>query len=226
MKGHAPYVTAVLVLATATAFVAVSWRRDRAEADLRRRENEARLAELSQQVGDLAEQVRAGRAVPPAPFAAMAQPPEVASGRPLAQVPRRDLAAPAPGASGAPEPTVAQIRDAVDAKFVADRFDPGWSRDATAKAREDTLAALPAGSRLVGVECRTSMCRVEATHRDMDAYREFMHAGLDAPKQVWDGPRMVTILRTEADGEIVSVAFLGRRGAGPIVDDDIASGAL
>jgi hypothetical protein len=37
---------------------------------------------------------------------------------------------------------------------------------------------------------------------------------------------MITILRNESDGSVVSVAFLGRKDAGPIVDDDVASGSL
>jgi hypothetical protein len=110
------------------------------------------------------------------------------------------------------QPTTDELRDSVEAKFVSQSVDPTWSKAAQVQAGDGVTRALPLDSRLLSVECRTSMCRVETSHKDMTSYREFVQHTLMSPDFGWDGPKMATVTKTDSNGGLTTLEYLGRPG--------------
>jgi hypothetical protein len=123
---------------------------------------------------------------------------------------------PAPPANAAhadpstPPPSEAEVRQAPQTHFESQGVDPHWSRDTQRKAEEKLNSLLPADSRLLSVECRESICRVESEHQDIDTFRAFVRSDLFSPELRWEGPMMATVTNTDSNGRVSSVAYLGR----------------
>jgi hypothetical protein len=107
------------------------------------------------------------------------------------------------------------MRDAYAARFVGESFDRAWSTDATTTLREQVVPHLPADAALVDLECRTTVCKLTTSHHDVGAYRAFLQSSLFAPEFKWGGPMTGGIVRTDPNGEVVTVAYLTRPGAKP-----------
>lgn len=107
----------------------------------------------------------------------------------------------------------------IESRFLVESFDPSWSKESARQLRNQVLDILQSHSDLVSVDCHISMCKIETRHPDLDAYRAFVKDGLFSPKFKWDGPGMATLERTEPDGAVVAVAYLGR-GHGPLYDPE------
>jgi len=107
--------------------------------------------------------------------------------------------------------------DEVYLAHVADEFGkeavhPTWNP--TNALRDKVSRALPKGSSIRTLECRSTMCRMETSHGDALAYQAFTRSfmlGGGAPP-IWTGPAFLTVIREiERDGdELVAVAYLGR----------------
>jgi hypothetical protein len=174
-----------------------------------------RVADLTDRLEVLQAAVEAQRAEGPRTSTIILQAPGAASqATPAAQAP-----ASAPSASGSPGMAPQEMHDSVEASFVSESTDASWSRQAAGTARTSVTARLPAGGRIDAIECRSSMCRVEATLPDEQSYREYAFSRKPHLDSAWQGPSMITRLRTESDGSVVSVSYLGRDGTGPLVRD-------
>ena len=125
-------------------------------------------------------------------------------------------------AAALPPPPVdhtAEYLKFVEGEFSAERIDPTWtpSRELSAKVTQ----ALPEGSRLRAVDCRSSMCRVETSHRDAQSYtgftKQFAFTGESPP--LWTGAAFLKVIRAPArEGEdLIAVAYLGRTSL-PVLD--------
>jgi hypothetical protein len=103
--------------------------------------------------------------------------------------------------------------------FIAQRFadetrDASW-REAAELAPKLT-AILPAGSRLRALDCRTSLCRVETSHLDMERYREFLAAGFSLEQQIWSGAAQFPVpLAPQPNEPLVAVSWL-MKGLPPV----------
>lgn len=115
-------------------------------------------------------------------------------------------------ARGAADDSDAAYLAFVGARFEQETSDPGWH--AASELGSKLNEVLPAGSALRSLECRSSMCRIETTHRDLEAYRafteHFLLPGARAP--LWSGAGFfhVTHEPQRPGDELVAVVYLGR----------------
>jgi hypothetical protein len=176
-------------------------------------EQEVRLTQMEfnlQAVKDAALAVRV------LPQAGAATSPRPASDKGTEGQQRRDTTATPPAPE--PEPSTEELRDALEVRFNDEAPDRSWSAQAAQEARAQVDAHLPADSRVLGVDCRTTLCRVETSHRSLENYRNFLTASFLSSEFEWQGPVMATILREESSGGVVSVAYLTRPGSAPPYD--------
>jgi hypothetical protein len=104
-----------------------------------------------------------------------------------------------------PEKTI----EALNARFVGEIADSGWSASTEASLTRSLSARLTEQSRARSVGCRRSICRIETSHADKKTYQAFLERGLLDPG-FWPGPLSADITRIEPNGEVIAVAFLGR----------------
>jgi hypothetical protein len=154
--------------------------------------------------------------------------PRSAERPPLAPAPRMPMPSGAPleitrGASepepnatmnSKPAPSATEARDRFEAYFAAEVVDTGWSRGAADTLTSGIQAVLPAGSNLLRLECRGTLCRVETSHLDVDGFRTFsQHAFLDRETRVGSSGFFASLLGDPAqDGPVTAVAYLAREG--------------
>ncbi|MCP3100046.1 hypothetical protein LZ198_14310 [Myxococcus sp. K15C18031901] len=123
-----------------------------------------------------------------------------------------------PGASredAAAPPREATPDDAVlrlDARFFGESVDPTWRRDAEQRT-ERLRAELPRGVRIVSMECRSSICRLEMSHPSLESFQKFIRDRLVDDVATWDGPFMAAVKGPAGNaGEVEAVAYLARPG--------------
>jgi hypothetical protein len=138
---------------------------------------------------------------------------------PAAYRPAPIKAAPTTASAPAERYSEKEINSAIETRFDAEQADGSWSREAARDLRDHVAQKLPATSQLLNVECRASMCRVETSHASVDFFRAFVKTGLFSRDMQWDGPKMTWLLRTDPDGSVVTVAYLGR-GPAPLYDPE------
>lgn len=110
----------------------------------------------------------------------------------------------------------------VDVLAAYERAFAGEPADFEARRFEKTAApairaALPAGSRLISVECRVAMCRIETAHPDESGSLQFSTSLVSAtgtPSELRGRPTFVERTNPEAppDAEQTFVLFVARRG--------------
>jgi hypothetical protein len=130
-------------------------------------------------------------------------------------------AAAAPGANAeakgaAPSPPrmePAEQRARYSSKFNEEPRDAQWASASQATATAKLTAVLPPSSELTSVECRSSMCKIETVHEDVERYHEFAKGAFMDPKTVpWNGAFFSTGSVDPATGKFVAVAYLVREG--------------
>jgi hypothetical protein len=125
--------------------------------------------------------------------------------------PRAEVIAPAI-ASGQVGPASDDYSIHVETKFESEPIDRAWSPERELHGR--VTGILPAGSSIRKLDCRSSMCRMETSHRDVESYRAFTLSvvSVDGAPPVWTGPAYFNVIREPArpDDELVAVAYLGR----------------
>jgi hypothetical protein len=102
----------------------------------------------------------------------------------------------------------------VEGMFVAEPVDDSWAMP-TRLALRDRLTSLSrsSSSSLRNIDCRSSICRVEVVHKDADASRQFTEKIFTDPdERPWNGPGIITPPRSNPDGSLAVVMYLGREG--------------
>ena len=129
---------------------------------------------------------------------------------------------PAPAPAASPPPVEPNVRLA--SAFVAERPDPAWTEAANRLADARLGAALPASSALRSVECRSSLCRIETVHPDMEHYqRFFQRAFVDQDTRAWNGAVTTAELTEAGDGSVHVISYLAREGS-PLLASDPGAG--
>lgn len=109
-------------------------------------------------------------------------------------------------------PEYSEIRGQMEVIFDQEHTDPSWASNADTLARERLRATLPPGSDVRSIDCRTSMCRIETSHRAIDDYQKAMHdAFMEPTKRPWNGG-IFSSLVSEQPSYLVAVTFLARDG--------------
>lgn len=112
-----------------------------------------------------------------------------------------------------PEPRVEEVIEQLDERFFTELLDPGWSQQARRRADQFT-GLLPTGARVLSLECRTSICRMETAQPSLEAFQDFVRQRLVGGNHDWDGPIMAAVKGDpHKPGEIVTVTYLAREGA-------------
>ncbi len=102
--------------------------------------------------------------------------------------------------------SIEEHRDSLERRFSAEAFDGSWSASARPQVTDFINKSLPAGSRVLGIDCRQTLCRAEIEHSSAEAHTSMMSALLE-----WDGASLVTI--GSASGAVPStLAFLAKPG--------------
>ena len=127
---------------------------------------------------------------------------------------RPALSPPSAPPAAADEVPPAQIVVGIDAAFYRQPARTAWGKDAAALVAE-ALSRRPAvGTTVAGIDCRQTMCRIEAVHPDLEVYRSFVMAlmrGRSQPGGVWNGAVNSQAVSV-APGAVRTVTFLAREG--------------
>lgn len=142
----------------------------------------------------------------------------------LAQHKGEKPAAPAPTAQGedtAPSPpaeateaplTQAEVAVYLDNTFDAEPVDPAWGKAATQEATRALSSGIPSGTKVKGVQCRTSLCRVETSHTSVDDFRAFATGSLlGRDRHIWNGG-VSTQVREESATGVTAVTYIAKEG--------------
>jgi hypothetical protein len=141
---------------------------------------------------------------------------EAARARPAPAPDKAEGTAPAPAEPAhehAPPPDPAETRAQYQQAFSLEPVDRDWSSSAQAKLQEAVSALMPKTSQVVSLECRTSLCRVQVRHRNLDDYRSFTQdAYLKGDTHIWNGQMFSTLVGDPTNDGVMTVAFLAREG--------------
>lgn len=102
-------------------------------------------------------------------------------------------------------PDIEESRDRVLTAFADEPFDRAWGPVSSGELDRMVRAALPAGSRLIGVECRSTMCRLNLVHADPQAQSPFLR------KAFRDWPGSIFVAEEHRDGNSLAVALIAAR---------------
>ena len=83
--------------------------------------------------------------------------------------------------------TQEEVQENVLTAYAKETNDATWSREASRKLDGSIRPALPVGSRLVSIDCRSTMCLVEVQHQDEKAAQSWLLNGFHD----WPGAVMV-----------------------------------
>jgi hypothetical protein len=160
----------------------------------------------------------AARAVKPVVMTPLSNPsPRLDPIRPAAAAPATaepDATSDSAEAAGAkPSPTRVEMREGLETFFQSDSYDPAWSQRTTETLTRGIHAVLPSGSRLQRLECRGTLCRIETSHADLDAYRTYTQDAFMGQARLTTGAAFGTVVGEPVPGRpVVAVAFLARDG--------------
>jgi hypothetical protein len=110
----------------------------------------------------------------------------------------------------------------LDSLLTGEKVDPDWA--AAAKLESRLRVALPAGSRVEAIDCRTTLCRVTTSHASLDEYHSFISAAFEfkGAKRVWQEASIFMLLEppTNSTGHVRAAMYLGRGEVLPSLPKD------
>jgi hypothetical protein len=113
-----------------------------------------------------------------------------------------------------PTPSSQEFRDRFQAFFRSEAVDSSWNWIAADAVTKGVQAVLPAGSTIRSVECRGTLCRIETSHADVEAFRTWAHnAFLKRETRVGTSGFFASVVGEPNPGNpVVAVAYLAREG--------------
>jgi hypothetical protein len=105
----------------------------------------------------------------------------------------------------------ATLRDHLTAAFDTQPDDAAWSAPARRMIETKLAAAVPHGSALRSIECRTTLCRIEMQYDDVAQYQAFLRK-LTPDALPWNGTFFATAAGDPSERPARFVAFLSREG--------------
>jgi hypothetical protein len=176
-----------------------------------KRANDSAMAELRKKVSQVEREPPTPIDRPAAPMIAYVSAP---SEPPSAAEPTSTVKpAAAPTASAAQHaPTNEEVRDHYEMSFIGEYADAAWSQKARGLASERLKATLPDSSAVRSIDCRTSMCRIETSHADLEHYRQFVQKSfMDPESSIWNAATYSSIT-DDSSGNLVVVSYVSRDG--------------
>jgi hypothetical protein len=107
-------------------------------------------------------------------------------------------------------PNAREIVDQIDARFYQEPSSTLWGRSAAARATA-ALSGVVKDGRIQRVECRETMCRIELTHDNLQAFSNFAHqlATPQITEALWNGGFSAQVTN-QSPGAVSSVVFYAR----------------
>jgi hypothetical protein len=108
--------------------------------------------------------------------------------------------------------TSAPLLARLDAAFAGEPA-TAWGEGAQLRARQVLGRLATPGSTLASIACRATLCRIEASHRDLEAYNTFSMAVIRSRRKegLWNG-WVTSRVRTRSASSVTTVTFLTREG--------------
>lgn len=103
-------------------------------------------------------------------------------------------------------PTLAEVRENVLMAFAKEASDQGWARDAARNLDALIRGTLPNGSRLLSIDCRTTMCLVEVRHASATIAHDWFPSGVRG----WEGAVFVAGESEESSDFVQSLVPIRR----------------
>ena len=107
----------------------------------------------------------------------------------------------------------------LELSFSSQAPDASWAENARDEIEAIVQPLTNQDTRLLSVDCRTTLCRVELVHSDVNAFHALAMATLNGGVRGWKGAVSGALLRTEADGSARSVMYLAKQGTEMPVPD-------
>jgi len=178
--------------------------------------DEAAIRELRREVGELKE-ARATDLLVAAQLANVGRAPVPAPSSPPDPVREPSEAAQSPALSDAEQEQAAAKAEAgilsgLERAFASEGRDGRWSGTTANELSRSVREALPAGSNVSSVDCKSRICRLETTHENVEAFREFNTAAFARTGQtLWRGA-VYSAVREQSGSSIVALTYLAKEG--------------
>ncbi|WP_437677062.1 hypothetical protein [Sorangium sp. So ce131] len=133
--------------------------------------------------------------------------------RELAPEPTVEPEPPAPERAAAVEPTAPEPEDQVahvEALYSGEAVDRSWAASAEQRLDEGLRRYFGEGSRMVSVDCRTSLCKVNVFHQGLSEQTAFVEKAFRA-NDYWPGARMAW-RQAHPDGSVTSELYFVKDG--------------
>lgn len=102
--------------------------------------------------------------------------------------------------------------ESLDRQFEAEPVDRSWAPLASQEARRALQTEVDGSTSVNHVDCRSTWCRIETVHHDVEAFKAFANKSLlSRERQLWNGGVSATI-RDDSDGSVTAVTFITREG--------------
>jgi hypothetical protein len=200
----------VLVVAACGAWLLYSRKSERAEA--------RQLAETRDQIGALRAQMhdlsRSRRVEPSVPARAVFPLDDESNAGTGESAPASETSPDAAALAGPKHgaPNEAETVQQLDRKFTAEARDSDWTGTAERDLHAALSATLPEGTTLGKVECRTSFCRVESFHQDLEHFQQFVDkAYMGREKQVWNAG-FTAVVTSQSPSRVTALSYVAREG--------------
>lgn len=106
-----------------------------------------------------------------------------------------------------------ELRNHFAALFTEEPIDPVWAPERKSTLSSRLQSALPSASILKGVECHSSLCRVETVHQDVAGYQAFLDSAFRDPgTKVTTGGIFATLAGKDEEGRLVATVFVAAEG--------------
>lgn len=139
------------------------------------------------------------------------EPPAMPVGSALPEMPAAPNAVSPAAETGSVDPNEQRNKQFVLTSFEKDEYDASWATDAKHDIAERLGPISGSGSTVRGIECRSTMCKVDLLHRDQASASAFQRAVL-MQSTPWPGGFSIEPEPASADGSIVSAMFVMRKG--------------
>ena len=116
------------------------------------------------------------------------------------------------------EPTPEEIVARIDARFYREPAETEWGRGAIERTTAVFQRLATPGTRLGRIECRATMCRVEATHRDVDDFQAYVTSVAADPidqrdqSRLWNAGFTAQVISTSPSG-VSAITYVSREDA-------------
>jgi hypothetical protein len=130
-------------------------------------------------------------------------------------------ATPAPPIPNKPKITSAELQNRFSDFFTKEQVNASWARERANVLTARIEGILPASSTLTGVECHSTLCRIETAHSTIESAKAFMSGSVEHfDTKLTTGASFTTPVGKDSQGRLVIVQYVASEGQNlPRVDE-------